>query len=215
MEDVRPKPIPTDLKCELCGELLVIRPGKNGEFLACSAYPKCKNTKNFKRIENGGIEAVEKEETGIKCEKCSSSMVIKASKRGEFLACSGYPKCKNTKSFTRDAAGKITIIEKPEPVATDIKCEKCGSPMLIRNSRRGPFLACSGYPKCRNAKPLPEELKDKAPPAPPKEEPVLTDEKCEKCGSPMVKRRGRFGEFLGCSAYPKCKNIRKLAAAAA
>ena len=215
MEDVRPKPIPTGLKCELCGELMVIRPGKNGEFLACSAYPKCKNTKNFKRIENGGIQAVEKEETGIKCEKCSSSMVIKASKRGEFLACSGYPKCKNTKSFTRDAAGKITIIEKPEPVATDIKCEKCGSPMLIRNSRRGPFLACSGYPKCRNAKPLPEELKDKAPLAPPKEEPVLTDEKCEKCGSPMVKRRGRFGEFLGCSAYPKCKNIRKLAAAAA
>jgi DNA topoisomerase-1 len=215
MEDVRPKPIPTDLKCELCGELMVIRPGKNGEFLACSAYPKCKNTKNFKRIENGGIQAVEKEETGIKCEKCGSSMVIKASKRGEFLACSGYPKCKNTKSFTRDAAGKITIVEKPEPVATDIKCEKCGSAMLIRNSRRGPFLACSGYPKCRNAKPLPEELKHKAPPPPPKEEPVLTDEKCEKCGSPMVKRRGRFGEFLGCSAYPKCKNIRKLAAAAA
>ncbi len=215
MEDVRPKPIPTDLKCELCGELMVIRPGKNGEFLACSAYPKCKNTKNFKRIENGGIQAVEKEETGIKCEKCNSSMVIKASKRGEFLACSGYPKCKNTKSFSRDAAGKITIVEKPQPVATDIKCEKCGSAMLIRNSRRGPFLACSGYPKCRNAKPLPEELKDKAPPAPPKEEPVLTDEKCEKCGSPMVKRRGRFGEFLGCSAYPKCKNIRKLAAAAA
>jgi len=215
MEDVRPKPIPTDLKCELCGEMLVIRPGKNGEFLACSAYPKCKNTKNFKRDENGGIVAVEKEETGIKCEKCNSSMVIKASKRGEFLACSGYPKCKNTKSFTRDAEGKITIIEKPQPVETDIKCEKCGSPMLIRNSRRGPFLACSGYPKCRNAKPLPDDLKDKAPPAPPKEEPVMTDEKCEKCGSPMVRRRGRFGEFLGCSAYPKCKNIRKLAAAAA
>ncbi|HUJ72317.1 MAG TPA: type I DNA topoisomerase [Verrucomicrobiae bacterium] len=215
MEDVRPKPIPTDLKCELCGEMLVIRPGKNGEFLACSAYPKCKNTKNFKRNENGGIVAVEKEETGIQCEKCNSPMVIKASKRGEFLACSGYPKCKNTKSFTRDAEGKITIIEKPQPVTTDIKCEKCGSPMLIRNSRRGPFLACSGYPKCRNAKPLPDDLKDKAPPAPPKEEPVMTDEKCEKCGSPMVKRRGRFGEFLGCSAYPKCKNIRKLAAAAA
>ena len=49
----------------------------------------------------------------------------------------------------------------------------------------------------------------------PKEVPVLTDEKCEKCGSPMVKRRGRFGEFLGCSAYPKCKNIKKLAPAAA
>ena len=98
---------------------------------------------------------------------------------------------------------------------TDVKCEKCGSPMLIRNSRRGPFLACSGYPKCRNAKTLPDELKDKAPPPPPKEEPVLTDEKCEKCGSPMAKRRGRFGEFLGCTGYPKCKNIKKLAPAEA
>lgn len=215
MEDVRPKPIPTDIKCELCGEMLVIRPGKNGEFLACSAYPKCKNTKNFKRTENGGIQVVEKEETGMTCEKCRLPMVIKASKRGEFLACSGYPKCKNTKSFTRDAQNKITVIEKPQPVTTDINCEKCGSPMLIRNSRRGPFLACSGYPKCRNAKPLPDELKHKAPPPPPKEQPVMTDEKCEKCGSPMVKRRGRFGEFLGCSAYPKCKNIRKLAPAAA
>jgi DNA topoisomerase-1 len=215
MEDVRPKPVPIGIKCELCGEVLVTRPGKNGEFIACSAYPKCKNTKNFKRGEDGSIQIVEKEETGIKCEKCGSPMVIKAGKRGEFLACSGYPECKNAKSFTRDAAGKITVVEKPAPVVTDVKCEKCGSPMLIRNSRRGPFLACSGYPKCRNAKTLPDELKDKAPPPPPKEEPVLTDEKCEKCGSPMAKRRGRFGEFLGCTGYPKCKNIKKLAPAEA
>jgi DNA topoisomerase-1 len=173
MEDVRPKPIPTDIKCELCGEMLVIRPGKNGEFIACSAYPKCKNTKNFKRGEDGSIQVVEKEETGIKCEKCGSPLVIKAGKRvASFWLARGIPKCKNAKSFTRDAQGKITVIEKPAPVTTDIKCEKCGSPMLIRNSRRGPFLACSGYPKCRNAKPLPDELKDKAPPPPPKEEPV-------------------------------------------
>ncbi len=214
MEDVRPKPIPTDIKCVLCGEMMVIRPGKNGQFLACSTYPKCKNTGNFVRKEDGKIEVVKKEETGITCEKCGSAMVIKASKRGEFLACSGYPTCKNTKSFARDEQGKIKIIEKPKAVETDIKCEKCGSPMLIRNSRRGPFLACSGYPKCRNAKTLPDELKHKAPPPPPKEVPVLTYEKCEKCGSPMARRRGRFGEFLGCSAYPKCKNIKKLAPAA-
>ena len=215
MEDVRPKPQPTNLKCEVCGEMMVIRPSKNGEFLACSAYPKCKNAKSFERTEDGTIVPKEKEVTGMTCEKCSQPMIIKNSKRGEFLACAGYPKCKNTKSFTRDETGKITIIEKPKPVETDIKCEKCGSVMLIRNSRRGPFLACSGYPKCRNAKPLPEELKHKAPPPPPAEKPVMTDEKCEKCGAPMVKRRGRFGEFLGCSAYPKCKNIKKLAPAAA
>jgi DNA topoisomerase-1 len=212
MEDVRPKPIPTDIKCDLCGEMMVIRAGRNGEFLACSTYPKCKNTKNFRRAQDGTIQAVQQETTGIKCEKCGSPMVIKAGKRGEFLACSGYPKCRNAKSFKRDEQGKIVVVEKPQAVVTDVKCEKCGSPMLIRNSRRGPFLACSAYPKCRNAKPLPDELKHKAPAPPPREEPVMTDEKCEKCGSPMVKRRGRFGEFLGCSAYPKCKNIKKLAA---
>ena len=213
MEDVRVQPIPTDLKCVKCGEMMVIRPGKNGEFIACSTYPKCKNTSNFKRTEDGKIEVVEKEVSGLTCEKCGEPLVFKAGRGGEFLACSGYPKCKNAKSFVRDAEGKITIVEKPKPVETQIKCEKCGKLMVIRNSRRGPFLACPGFPKCRNAKQLPEELKHLAPPPPPKEEPVLTDEKCEMCGLPMARRKGRFGEFLGCTGYPKCKHMKKLAPA--
>ena len=92
----------------------------------------------------------------------------------------------------------------------DIKCDKCGKPMAIKMSRRGPFLACTGYPKCKNAQSLPDELKAKLPPPKPKAAPVLTDEKCDKCGAPMALRKGRFGEFLGCSAYPKCKNIKKI-----
>ncbi len=215
MEDVRKQPIPTDIKCEKCGEIMVIRPGKNGDFLACSTYPKCKSTANFKKAEDGKIEIVKKAETGLTCEKCGETMVFKAGRGGEFLACSGYPTCKNAKSFVRDAEGKLTIVEKPKPVETEIKCEKCGRLMVIRNSRRGPFLACPGFPKCRNAKQLPEELKHLAPPPPPKEEPVLTDEKCEKCGEPMARRKGRFGEFLGCTGYPKCKNMKKLAPASA
>ncbi len=214
MEDVRPKPIPTDIKCALCQSMMVIRPSRNGEFLACSTYPECKHSQSFVRGEDGSIQPVEKVSSGIKCEKCGADMVFKSGKMGEFLACSAYPTCKNAKSFKRDDEGKINVVEKAEPVKTDVKCEKCDSPMVIRPSRRGPFLSCSAYPKCRNAKPLPEELKDKAPPAPPKEEPVITDEKCEKCGSPMLKRKGRFGEFLGCSGYPKCKNLKKLDAAA-
>jgi DNA topoisomerase-1 len=209
MEDMRPKPIPTDLRCDLCGEMMVIRPGKNGEFLACSMYPKCKNTGNFRRDQAGKIEMVKKEETGLVCEKCGKPMVFKSGKNGEFLACAGYPKCRNAKSFRRDEAGKIVVVEKPKPVETGIKCEKCGKLMVIRASRRGPFLACPGFPKCRNAKQLPENLKHLAPAPPPKEEPVMTDEKCEKCGAPMARRKGRFGEFLGCTGYPKCKNIRK------
>ena len=69
-----------------------------------------------------------------------------------------------------------------------------------RGSRRGPFLACSGFPKCRNAKPLPDELR---------EEPKETAEICEKCGEPMVIKTSRWGkEFLACSGYPKCRNAR-------
>ena len=151
--------------------------------------------------------------TDIKCENCGKPMAVRSGRRGEFLACSGYPVCKTTLNFKRDESGKIVAVPRapqqkmPE---VDIKCEKCGAPMAVKMSRRGPFLACSAYPKCRNTKPLPDEIKAKMPKAAPKPPPVMTDEKCDRCGAPMVKRQGRYGEFLGCSAYPKCKNIKKL-----
>ncbi len=81
---------------------------------------------------------------------------------------------------------------------TDIKCEVCGRPMVIRWGRNGKFLACSGYPECKNTRPLEEQ------------KPVETNEVCELCGAPMVIKRGRFGEFLACSNYPKCKNTRPI-----
>jgi DNA topoisomerase-1 len=78
--------------------------------------------------------------------------------------------------------------------------------MVIKGSRRGPFLACTGFPKCRNAKNLPPELREK---------PQETGEKCEKCGEPMILKRSRWGkEFLACSGYPNCKNARNVGAAA-
>ncbi len=83
---------------------------------------------------------------------------------------------------------------------TDQICDKCGKPMIIRIGRYGKFLACSGFPDCKNAKPIEGE-------APAGEEAPNVDP-CEKCGSPMVMKRGRFGSFLGCSKYPECKNIR-------
>jgi DNA topoisomerase-3 len=153
-------------------------------------------------------------DSGIKCEKCGKPMVIKAGRRGEFLACSGYPECKNAMSFRRDEAGKIVPVPRapqPELPAIEIQCEKCGQPMAIKMSRRGPFLACTGYPKCKNAKPLPDDIKAKMPAPPPKPAPEPTNEVCEICGKPMLKRQGRFGPFLGCSGYPKCKNIKKIA----
>lgn len=83
--------------------------------------------------------------------------------------------------------------------ATDEVCDKCGKPMVIKMGRYGKFLACTGFPDCKNTKPLDDEGK------PAEEEKV--DMKCEKCGGDMVKKHGRFGPFYGCSNYPDCKNI--------
>ena len=79
---------------------------------------------------------------------------------------------------------------------TDEVCEKCGSPMIIRWSRRGKFLGCSGYPNCKNTRPLDGEA--------PKE----LNESCPDCKSPLIEKEGRFGKFIACSDYPKCKYTR-------
>jgi DNA topoisomerase-1 len=95
---------------------------------------------------------------------------------------------------------------------TDEVCEKCGSKMVIKLGRYGKFLSCSNYPECKNAKPL-EKNGDEGkaePEVDPELKKKLSGKKCEKCGSPMEIKKGRYGEFLGCSNYPKCKNIQPI-----
>jgi DNA topoisomerase-1 len=82
---------------------------------------------------------------------------------------------------------------------TDEVCEKCGKPLIKRWGRFGQFLACSGFPECKNTKPLDGEAEAEA-----------TGETCTECGSAMVVKRGRFGQFLACSRYPDCKGSRPL-----
>ncbi len=86
---------------------------------------------------------------------------------------------------------------------TDEICPECGKPMAIKLGRYGKFLACTGYPECKCARPLDGDAESPA-------EAELSDEKCDKCGEPMAIKHGRFGKFLGCSAYPACKNIQPL-----
>ncbi|MBF6567985.1 MAG: type I DNA topoisomerase [Candidatus Binataceae bacterium] len=132
--------------------------------------------------------------TELKCEVDGATMVIKWGRNGEFLACSGYPKCTNTKEFTRDDQGNITAREQSAPEATDQVCEKCGKPMVRRRSRFGEFLGCSGYPDCDGIKRL-------------KADPVKTGVTCPDCKEGQVlERRSRRGKiFFGCDRYPKCK----------
>ena len=104
--------------------------------------------------------------TDIPCAACGAKMVIKWGRSGEFLACPNYPKCKNTKNFSRDAEGTIKVEEAQE---TDEKCEQCGRPMLVRFGRYGKFFGCSGYPECKNVRPLVR--------------PVPTGVTCPDCGA--------------------------------
>lgn len=98
---------------------------------------------------------------------------------------------------------------------TDEVCDKCGSKMVVKLGRYGKFLSCSNYPECKNAKPLKKDGNGKAEEAePPKIDPELKrklkDKKCDKCGAPMEVKTGRYGNFLGCSNYPECKNIQPI-----
>jgi len=86
---------------------------------------------------------------------------------------------------------------------TEEACPECGKPMAIKLGRYGKFMACTGYPECKVAKPLNGKESEQA-------EPELSDQTCDKCGEPMAIKAGRYGKFLGCSAYPKCKNIQPL-----
>ena len=89
-------------------------------------------------------------------------------------------------------------------------CEKCGKPMVIRMGRFGKFLACSGFPECKNAKALPGSPSSASGQFPASSfETAQEAGNCEKCGAPLVERRGRFGPFTGCSKYPECDYIKK------
>lgn len=127
--------------------------------------------------------------TDIKCSKCDGIMVIKWGRMGEFLACEKYPDCKNTQDFTRDSDGNIIAVEKEEDQKSGDMCDKCGRPMVYKNGRFGRFLACSGYPDCKNI------------------QAETTGVKCpeDDCNGEIIKKVSKRGKiFYSCNRYPKC-----------
>jgi DNA topoisomerase-1 len=130
----------------------------------------------------------EEQPTDEICEKCGSPMVIKWGRNGSFLACSGYPDCRNTKEFTRNADGSLTVVPTTRP--SDQICPTCSSPMVIRRGRFGEFLACSRYPECKTTSP------------------VSLGVDCPRpgCGGYLTEKRSRRGKvFYGCANYSKTK----------
>jgi DNA topoisomerase-1 len=130
----------------------------------------------------------EEEPTLEVCEKCGKPMVIKWGRNGHFLACSGYPECRNTKEYTRNPDGTLTVLPATRP--SDQTCPACGSPMVVRRGRFGEFLACSRYPDCKTTSP------------------ISLGVACPKpnCGGYLTEKRSKRGKtFFGCSNYAKSK----------
>ena len=128
------------------------------------------------------------EETDYVCKVCGRKMVIKYGPYGKFLACSGYPDCKNTLQLDKNG----NIIEKKEesaPVVTDMICDNCGKPMVLRTGRFGKFYACTDYPKCKTTKPIPDPI----------------GVACPQCGKDILRVKSKTGRiFYRCENYPKC-----------
>ncbi|NTV12422.1 MAG: type I DNA topoisomerase [Desulfobulbaceae bacterium] len=183
MKSVKRATVATDLPCPDCEGKLVIRWGRNGEFLACETFPACKYTRDFHRDEEGNIQALEREaveESGEACEKCGKPLVYKQGRFGRFLACSGYPACRNVKAQT-----------------TGVKCPEkdCDGELVQKISKRGKvFYSCSRYPKCSFA------LWDK---------PV--NEPCPSCAATFLveKESKKTGRRLQC-LNQECKFSRQL-----
>jgi len=147
MGTVKVQPQETDEVCEQCGKPMLLRVGRRGPFLACSGYPECEHTRPVPG-EEGKEEKPRPapEPTDEKCEECGAPMVIRTGRRGRFLGCSKFPKCRHTRSLPGEEA--------PAPETTDEKCDLCGRPMAVRRGRYGQFLGCTGYPECKGIKRL-------------------------------------------------------------
>jgi DNA topoisomerase-1 len=207
-------PTVTDIPCPACGKFMVRKEGRFGVFFTCEAAPDCPTTMN---LGADGKPVVTALPTKNKCPKCEKqNLLLKESKAGKKYVQCPDAKCK----FISDCDDLGNPVKPPD---TGIACEKCGKPMVVKVAWRGPFLSCSGYPQCRNAKSinaeLREKLKDILPPMPEKgkkDKPdvpdVPVDEKCPECDGPMRLMKSRFGPgyYLGCSKYPKCKGKGKV-----
>ncbi len=184
-------------KCPVCGREMIKRKGRFGEFLGCSGYsvknekgePSCSTIINLDKDGNPMPPKPPPIPTGIKCEKCGEGeMVLRGGKRGPWIGCNRFPKCRGMKNISKlegDEKKRVEAlipllnegVEKSKemiakiiannptaarahtgPITTDIDCDECGKPMIIRNGRKGRFLGCSGYPKCKNTGEVPAKL---------------------------------------------------------
>jgi DNA topoisomerase-1 len=156
-EQLLPLQVETEHVCQKCGKPMVLRQGSRGAFLGCTGYPKCRNTMP---VDDAG-QPVATITVDANCSQCGGPMKVCRGRRGAFLGCMNYPKCRGTAPLPDELKEEVA---KSAPAsngsaAADLKaidveetCENCGGPMIVRRGRRGYFLGCSHYPKCKGTR---------------------------------------------------------------
>jgi DNA topoisomerase-1 len=222
MEDIKRMEEPTKEVCEKCGAPLILKWGKFGSFYSCSNFTKTKPMTVAAGPWKKDQKAVVKKITAA----LTYPMTVKATTDDEIAFTKEAADVKALVSAIEEAfdAGKKVTAEtfscdftkenfaaKPDLSAPGAEedpeeeaCDNCGRTMVLRNGPWGPFMACPGYnedPPCKTIRKLNQKVQQK----PPQE----LDEKCPRCGKPLLLRNGQYGEFISCSGYPKCKYIKQ------
>ncbi|HTV48698.1 MAG TPA: DNA topoisomerase [Phycisphaerae bacterium] len=145
MTHARAEATPSEYKCPKCGAMMAYRLSKRGKrFLSCSRYPECNGAMNVDREGKPVVLEV----TEYKCPTCGKPMIKRVGRFGPFFGCSGYPECKVIQQADRKTG--LPLPPKPPPRSTGLKCPKCSKhELVIRSGKRGEFLSCKGYPRCR------------------------------------------------------------------
>jgi len=203
--------------CDECGAEMVVRWRGRRAFLGCSKYPKCRGTKPLP--EGIYVEPPPKqvESAGVNCPECGQPMVIRRGRRGKFVACSGYPRCQKTFALDRleelqknsnagsgasapqeaSAGGDGGDVRaEPNAVGTESALQEEPASAIASGQASAQSGSQAKTSLSRNGKLVVESL----------DGPVA----CPECGSAMKVRRGRWGPFLSCGSYPRCKGTARL-----
>ncbi|MFH1746920.1 MAG: type I DNA topoisomerase [Planctomycetota bacterium] len=204
-----PPPENAGVTCERCKRPMVIRSGKRGKFIACSGFPKCRNTKPIEKLDELKAAAEKNVAAAPSASATPREKPTSTTSKGTGKAHEKYGEPHPGFAWTR--TGRPVVEVMPEPGT--LLCPECGSTMDLKRGRFGPFFSCTNFPKCRCNANLRGEAKKQAEeslPAPARPKPIPTDIQCDECGSTMLIRQGRRGKFLGCGNYPKCKSTHEI-----
>jgi DNA topoisomerase I len=203
-----PPPEPAGVNCSKCGRPMVLRAGRRGKFVACSGFPKCRQTMPIEKLEAAKAAAPAGAAAADNATAADGTATAgaKPGNGQRWEPGNGPPP-----GFAMTRTGRPVVEVLPE--AGTLSCPECGSTMELKRGRFGPFFSCNNFPQCRFNANLRGEAKKQAEelfPAPNRPKPIMTEIPCDECHQPMVIRVGRRGKFLGCSGYPKCKGTKEM-----